>query len=138
MIPLKAVAASHDPGHITRILIAEGAGKKLHSFIDNGSRYCAFGCGVCFSARLACRWCLGLLGFVVIEENLSIPVLEQECVFLSSSLEWINQEGSAGRVGTNESLVEPGDVHANWLASRALRKLQDQLLRKGKKENRAA
>ena len=81
---------------------------------------------------------MGLLGFVVVEEDFSIPVLEQECVFLSSSLEWINQEGSAGRVGTNESLVKPGDVHANRLASRALRQLHDQFLRKGKKENRAA
>ena len=50
-IPLKAVAASHDPGRIARILIAEGAGKKLHGFIDNGSRDCGFGCDVWFSAR---------------------------------------------------------------------------------------
>src|SRR5258708_7584619 len=34
--------------------------------------------------------------------------------------------------------MEPWNVHAYWLAAGALRQLQDQLLRKRKKENRAA
>ncbi len=110
-------------------------GWKLHGII--GERGLRRVLRLCFSFRWTVMFgrCVpGLLGCVV-EEDLPILQLEQEGVLLSSILEWINQKSSAGRIGTDESLVKLWNVHPDNPASGALYQLHDHLLRESEEEN---
>jgi len=86
-IPLKAVASSHNPGHIFNVPIGSD-GRKLHGIVGDrglrrGIRF-SFGFTMAFS-----RSALGLFGFVVVEEDVPILQLEQERVLLSSLSEYL-------------------------------------------------